>query len=105
MPSIDERAAGVLEQTNELAGRVESWAEFSHAVFNPQDGLAARAFPSLRERREFTMTPQYAEIYRILGDLMRKSGGVSEARTQLSHEQCVRMRRRIAQADGQERSP
>ena len=58
MPSIDERAQQVLEQARELAARVPSSAEFSHAVFNMQDGLAVRAFPTLRERREFTMTPQ-----------------------------------------------
>src|SRR6516225_2350243 len=58
-----------------MAAHVGSREELSHAVFNPHDGLAARAFPTLRERREFTLTPQYAEIYRILGDRVRGSGG------------------------------
>ena len=84
MPSIGERAAQVLAQVREMAAHVGSREELSHAVFNPHDGLAAQAFPTLRERREFTLTPQYAEIYRILGDLVRGSGGASGARTQPS---------------------
>ncbi len=76
MPSIDERAELLLEQARELAGRVTSAAELSHALFNPQNGIAAKAFPTLRERREFTMTKPYAEIYDILRGLMDKCGMV-----------------------------
>jgi hypothetical protein len=101
--SIDERATRVLERAKELAGRVESGAEFSHAVFDPQDGLAARAFPTLRERREFTLTKPYAEIYDILRGLMVRFAAASGARPQLSHEQGVRMQRQVAQEKGQER--
>jgi hypothetical protein len=104
MHSIEERAERLLEQARELGARVGSGAEFSHAVFNPQEGLAARAFPTLRERREFTLTPQYAEIYRILGDRVRGSGGVPGARSQPSHEQSVRVRQ-IAPEEGRDRTP
>jgi hypothetical protein len=70
MRSIEERAARVLEQARELAEHVPSATEFSRAVFDPRDGLAAQAFPTLRERREFTMTKPYAAIYDMLYLLM-----------------------------------
>jgi hypothetical protein len=104
-PSIEERAGRVLEHARNLSGRVESWAEFSNAIFAPGVGLAAQAFPTLRERRAFTLTPQYEEIYRILYGLMRTFGVASGARSQLSHEQCVRMERQLAKDGGQERAP
>jgi hypothetical protein len=88
-----------------MAAHVGSREELSHAVFNPHDGLAAQAFPTLRERREFTLTPQYAEIYRILGDLVRRSGGAPGARSQPSHEQSVRRQRQAVQTEGRERTP
>jgi hypothetical protein len=104
MPSIEERAERVLEQARELAARVGSGAEFSHAVFNPQDGLAARAFPTLRERREFTLTRPYAEIYAILRGLTARSGVPPGTRAPGSHAETVR-RRPAAQEGGPERSP
>jgi hypothetical protein len=104
VPSIEERAERVLEQARVLAGRVTPAAEFSHAVFNPQDGLAVRTFPTLRERREFTMTKPYAEIYDILRRLMARSVAAPESRAQSSHVDSVR-RRQTADADGRERSP
>src|SRR5436309_1525852 len=76
MPSIEERAERVLEQARELAARVESWADYSNALFNPCDGIVKQTFPTLRERREFTMTKPYAEIYDILRSLREKFGVV-----------------------------
>jgi hypothetical protein len=99
MPSIDERAQQVLEQAREMAARVQSGAEFSHAVFNPQDGLAVRAFPTLRERREFTMTKPYAEIYDILRRLMARS---CESPTHGCHGEGVRRQLQAADADDRE---
>jgi hypothetical protein len=103
--SVEERAERILEQARDLAGHVESWSDLSHAIFAPQTGLAAQAFPTLRERREFTLTPQYAEIYRLLGDCIHKPGAGSQARPPLSHAQGVAMRRQKAEADGREPSP
>ena len=99
--SVEDRAERVLEQARELAGRVESSADFSNALFAPQTGLTAQAFPTLRERWDFTMTPQYAEIYRMLGDLIHKFRVASGARPHLSHEQSARMQRQ----EGRERTP
>jgi hypothetical protein len=103
MQSVEERAERVLEQARDLAGRVGSWAEFSNAIFAPRIGLAAEAFPTLRERREFTLTPQYEEIYRLLYGLMQKSG--KAAGSQVSHEQSVRRERQSAKDGGRERTP
>ena len=102
---VEERAARLLDQARELAGRVASGEEFRDAIFAPQVGLSARAFPTLRERREFTLTPQYAEIHRIFAALLRKFGAAPGARSPVSHAQAVRMQRQAAQEDGQERTP
>jgi hypothetical protein len=102
--SIEERAEHLLEQARGLAGRVASGAEFSNAIFAPGIGLAAQALPTLRERREFTLTPQYAEIYRILGDLIHKFRVASGPRPPLSHAQSVKRQQLAAREGGQERT-
>jgi hypothetical protein len=102
--TIEERAERILEQTRDLATRVASAAELSHAIVNPQDGIAARAFPTLRERRELTMTKQYAEIYDILGRLTPRPGVSQSSPTQQSHGQTV-MQQREAEANTRERLP
>jgi hypothetical protein len=102
--SIDDRAEHVLEQARELAGRVASAAELSNAIFNPRDGIAAQAFPTLRERREFTMTRQYAEVYEILGRLTPRPGVSPSTPAEGSHGASVR-RQRDAQSNTQERLP
>jgi hypothetical protein len=77
MEAIAERAERVLAQARELAARVGSREALGHAVFNPHDGLAVRAFPTLRERREFTMTKPYAEIYDLIRGPSVESDGAA----------------------------
>jgi hypothetical protein len=71
--SIERKANRILEQAKELAGKVETWADFSNAIFGP-GGFVARAFPSDIERQAFLDSRQYKEVQTILTELMRRVG-------------------------------
>src|SRR5262245_18375377 len=51
--SGSDKAAAILCRAQQLSTHVESWADFTNALFDPQDGLVARSFPRLDERQAF----------------------------------------------------
>lgn len=77
--SIERKATRVLEQAKSLAGKVETWADFSNAVFGP-DGFVAKAFPSDFERKAFLDTRQFKEVQQLLTELMRRVGVAAGAK-------------------------
>jgi hypothetical protein len=74
-----DKADRVLAYARELAGQVETWADFSNGLFNPFTGVAILAFPLQKEREWFIDSAQYAEINRLLVGLMDKFGLVAGA--------------------------
>lgn len=68
------KAAQVLLEARKLASRVESWADFSNALFDPDAGIVAKVFPSAKERRAFLKSPEYREADRLLAGLMQRFG-------------------------------
>jgi hypothetical protein len=62
-----------------LAEKVETWADFSNAVFGPE-GLIAKSFPSDIERQTFLESRQFKEVQTVLTELMRRVGVVTGAK-------------------------
>jgi hypothetical protein len=89
MLAIEERAQIVLREVQELAGKVE-WKDLAHRIFAPESGLIAQHFPTIRERREFTMTKEYEEMYDILRNVMRPSKPCWPIRAIVSGPACQR---------------
>src|SRR5262245_32363964 len=75
--SIERKANRVLEQAKSLAGRVESWTDFSSALFDTYRGIVPKLFPGDMERKAFFDSWQYKEIQQLLTDLMRRFGVVA----------------------------
>jgi hypothetical protein len=88
---IADQAARVLAEARKIAARVESWADFSNALFDPDHGLVTLTFSTMPERRAFFRTPEYREIDRLLGELMERFGVASGATPKKSGKFVVRV--------------
>ena len=85
------RAARVLHEARKLAARVESWADFSNALYDPDHGLVTRIFSTLPERRAFFRTREYREIDDLLSGLMAHFGVADGATPKKSGKFVVRV--------------
>jgi hypothetical protein len=55
-PDASNASLALLHKAQELAGRVESWADFADALFDAEHGFVAQVFPRLSERQAFFKT-------------------------------------------------
>ncbi len=62
----------LLESAKQAAGSLDTWADFSNFLFNPDTGLIVKAFPSRNDREAFMKTPEYQAIRKLLLDSMEK---------------------------------
>jgi hypothetical protein len=73
-------------QTNELlneaeraARDAETWADLSNFLFNPIDGLVARAYPTREARETFVKTDEYKKVRKLVCDAIERHGLVEGA--------------------------
>ena len=85
------KAAHLVSEARKLATQVESWADFSNALFDPEHGLVPRAFPDRNERRVFLKSAEYAEIDRLLGRVIDRFGVAAGATPRKSGKFVVRV--------------
>ncbi len=81
----------LLESAKAVAESVESWADLSNVLFNPVDGLVARAYPTREDRAAFVKTPEYAAIRRLVNDAIDRTGLVEGATPKKSGKFVVRL--------------
>lgn len=73
-------AANELWNEAERAARVaETWADLSNVLFNPVDGLVARAYPTREAREAFVKTDDYRKIRQLVADAVQRHGLVAGA--------------------------
>jgi hypothetical protein len=72
-------AAKLLANAEERACQVETWADLSNFLFDPEEGLIAKAFPTRAEREGFAKTPEYKAIRKLIADARGKFGLVGGA--------------------------
>ncbi|HEY4330827.1 MAG TPA: toxin-antitoxin system HicB family antitoxin [Phycisphaerae bacterium] len=70
----------ILAEAKEIAASATTWADFSNALFDPEEGIITRVIRTREQRRAFTKTPEYAEIQRLLDELIDHTG-LSEGAT------------------------
>lgn len=90
-----KNANRILEQAERMAGSVETWADFSNALFDPINGLITRAYPARAEREAFLKTEQYKKIRELLARAIDSHGLVAGATPKKSGRFVVRLPRSL----------
>ncbi len=87
-----------MTQTNELlteaeraACEAETWADLSNFLFNPIDGLVARAYPTREAREAFVKTNDYKKIRKLVSGAIERHGLVEGATPRKSGRFVVRL--------------
>jgi hypothetical protein len=76
---VTTKAKKLVASARSAAESVERWSDLSNAIFDPEDGLIARAFPTRRERERFLKTAEYREIRSLINTAIKRTGLVEGA--------------------------
>lgn len=90
-----DKGAMLLERARELAKKVETWADFANALFDPSDGELARALTTQESREAFRRTKEYEGIRALLRQKMDETGLVKGATPRKSGKFVVRLPRSL----------
>jgi hypothetical protein len=85
----------LVDSARSAAELAERWADLSNALFDPQDGLIARAYPTRREREQFLKTPEYRQIRQLINEAIQRTGLVEGAVPKKSGRFLVRVPRSL----------
>jgi hypothetical protein len=88
---MSKNADKLLESAQAAAESSTAWADLSNFLFNPDDGLIVKAYPTKREREAFLKTPEYQAIRGLLLEKMTQSGVVEGATPEKSGRFVVRL--------------
>jgi predicted HicB family RNase H-like nuclease len=72
-------AKRLVKEAERAARDSETWADLSNFLFNPVDGLVAKAYPTRAARVAFIQTDEYRAIRRLLADARQRHGLVEGA--------------------------
>src|ERR1051326_2912029 len=73
------KEARLLADAQQRASTVQTWADLSNFLFDPEEGLIARAYPTRAEREDFIKTPEYKAIRQLIAEARKKFGLVEGA--------------------------
>lgn len=85
------KAAELLQQAEEQAKTAPTWADLSNALFDPLEGLIAKAFPTRAQREAFVKTEEYKKIRALIDRAREQTGLVAGATPQKSGRFVVRL--------------
>ena len=75
------RGKDVLREAERLARSLRTWADLSNALFDPMEGLVARSFPALDERKEFRKSHIYDQLHTLVEKKMEATGITTKPKT------------------------
>ncbi len=81
----------LLVEAQQAAHDAESWADLSNFLFNPVDGLVARAYTTREARDAFVKTAEYKRIRQLVTDAVERHGLVEGATPKKSGRFVVRL--------------
>ncbi len=84
-------AEKVLTSAKSAAASAETWADLSNVLFDPVDGLVARAFPTREEREQFVKTKEYRAIRELIDSATQRTGLIEGATPKKSGRFVVRL--------------
>jgi hypothetical protein len=85
------KAAEVLKKARQAARSAETWADLSNLLFDPINGLIARAYPTREERAAFVKTEDFKKIRKLLAGAVKQHGLVEGATPKKSGRFVVRL--------------
>jgi hypothetical protein len=91
MVSRIQKAAKLLREAEEQAKSAPTWADLSNALFDPLEGLIARAYPTRAEREAFVKTEEYKKIRALIDRARERTGLVAGATPTKSGRFVVRL--------------
>jgi hypothetical protein len=89
------KEAKIVETALNLAASAETWADLSNALFDPELGLVAKAFPTRSERERFLRTKEYRALRTLIEDAQERTGLVEGATPKKSGKFVVRLPRSL----------
>ena len=81
----------LLDSAREVATTAETWADLSNALFDPEVGIVAKAFPTRKEREQFLKSKEYAAIRQLIDEARQRTGLVEGATPSKSGKFVVRL--------------
>lgn len=76
---MKSKAQKLLESAKSLAAEAETWADLSNALFDPETGLVARAYPTRAAREKFMRTKEYKAIRGLIDEAQERTGFIEGA--------------------------
>ncbi|MCI0683433.1 MAG: type II toxin-antitoxin system HicB family antitoxin [Gemmataceae bacterium] len=81
----------ILKTARHQAASARSWADVSNLLFDSEDGLVSRAFPTRTERERFVKTAAYRELMNLIDDVRQRTGFIAGATPTKSGKFVVRL--------------
>jgi predicted HicB family RNase H-like nuclease len=78
-----------------VALSAETWADLSNALFDAEEGLVAKAYPTRAEREQFLQTDAYKALQQLLDTAEERTGLVEGATPKKSGKFIVRLPRSL----------
>ena len=85
------KAERILASASDAASAAENWADLSNTLFDPVEGLVAKAYPTREERESFVKSKEYRAIRRLVDEATERSGLVAGAKPKKSGRFVVRV--------------
>jgi hypothetical protein len=89
------KAQTILASARTVALSAETWADLSNALFDPVEGLVAKAYPTRDEREKFIETEEYKAIRQLIDSAEERTGLVEGATPTKSGKFMVRLPRSL----------
>ncbi len=86
-----QNAQTLLESAQDAAQVADTWADLSNALFDPESGLIAKAYPTRAEREQFVQTEEYRAIRKLIEEARQRTGLVAGATPSKSGKLLVRL--------------
>ena len=86
-----QNAQTLLDSARDAAQVADTWADLSNALFDPETGLIAKAYPTRAEREQFVQTDEYRAIRQLIEAARQRSGLVAGATPSKSGKLLVRL--------------
>tara|TARA_R110002111_G_scaffold100976_6_gene156532 strand:- start:94405 stop:95577 length:1173 start_codon:yes stop_codon:yes gene_type:complete len=69
----------ILESARTIAQSSETWADLSNALFDPEEGLVAKAYPTREQRELFVKSDEYKAIRQLIDSAAERTGFIAGA--------------------------